>query len=79
MIKLGSEEMYINHHLIYYLCEKYIKISYEEKYVAVEVADSLREVENNMYEDLDLYDYECMKEKDITKEIEKDLIKYVLK
>ena len=36
------------------------------------------EAENNMYEDLDLYDYDFMKGKDISKEIEKDVAKYVL-
>lgn len=78
MIKLGFEEKQVAHQLVYYICNKYVKISYENKYVAVEVADSLIEAENNMYEDLDLYDYDCMKEMDISKEIEKDIVNYVL-
>lgn len=79
MIKLGFEEKQVDHQLVYYICNKYVKISYENKYVAVEEADSLMEAENNMYEDLDLYDYDCMKGVDISKEIEKDIVNYVLR
>ena len=78
MIKSGFEEKPVNHQLVYYICNKYVKITYENKYAAVEVADSLMEAENNMYEDLDIYDYDIMKGKDISKEIEKDVAKYVL-
>lgn len=78
MIKSGFEEKLVNHQLVYYICNKYVKITYENKYAAVEAADSLMEAENNMYEDLDLYDYDFMKGKDISKEIEKDVAKYVL-
>ena len=70
MIKSGFEEKLVNHQLAYYICNKYVKITYENKYAAVEVADPLMEAENNMYEDLDLYDYDFMKGKDISKEIE---------
>lgn len=78
MIKSGFEEKLVNHQLVYYICNKYVEITYEKKYVAVEVADSLMEAENNIYEDLDLYDYDFMKGKDISKEIEKDIVKFVL-
>ncbi len=78
MIKSGFEEKQIANQLVYCIGNKYVKISYENKYAAVEAADSLMEAENNMYEDLDLYDYDFMKGKDISKEIEKDVAKYVL-
>lgn len=77
MRKLGFEEKQVDHQIVYYRSGKYVKISYENRYVAVEVADSLMEAENNMYEDLDLYEYDCMKGMDISEEMEKDIVHYV--
>ena len=79
MLRLGFEVKQINHQAVYRTGTKYVKISYETGYAAVETAESLREAENNMYEDLDLYDYDYLKGTDISKEIEADIIRYVLK
>ncbi len=78
MIRLGFDEIRIRQQPVYRIQDKYVKISYKTKYAAVEIADSLTDAENNMYEDLDLYDFDFMKEMDIPAEIEKDIVRYVL-
>ena len=78
MLRLGFEETQIRHQPVYRIRDKYVKISYAAGYAAVEIADSLTDAENNMYEDLDLYDFDYMKGMDISAEIEKDIVNYVL-
>ncbi len=78
MIRLGFEEKQIHHQSVYRIQDKYVKISYETGYAALEIAHSLTDAEKNMYEDLDLYDFDSMKEMDISEEIEKDIVRYVL-
>jgi len=78
MIRLGFDVIRIRHQPVYRIQDKYVKISYAAGYAAAEIADSLPDAENNMYEDLDLYDFAYMKGMDISAEIEKDIVKYVL-
>ena len=79
MIRLGFEEIRIRHQPVYRIQDKYVKISYTAGYAAVEIADSLTDAEKNLYEDLDLYDFDSMKGMDISAEIEKDIVNYVLR
>lgn len=82
MLRLSFEILWINGQPIFHKGNKYIRISCGNKYTVVEIATGLVEAQNNLYEDLDLYDYEYMKnnfgDSDLVKTIENDIVQYVI-
>ena len=81
MIDLGFEERWIGGAKNYVLGESYIKFTFKLTYAVVEIASSEQEAENYLHEDLEMYQYDCLKEHDLDlfDEIMKDLIRYVVK
>lgn len=80
MLRLGFEEISVNGRTNFCWENKYIMVSCQKKFVVVEIARGLSDAQNNLYEDLDLYEYAYMKKKgqDILKTIEADIVKYVV-
>ena len=84
MTEHGFEHITINVETVFRKGDKYVRIGCGEKYATVEVACSLREAENNIYEDIDLYEYGHMKTHgfpengDIFTEICADIEKYII-
>ena len=78
------EKITVNGDTVFRSGEKYVRIVCGEKHAAVEVACGLQDAEHNIYEDIDLYDYEHMKsngfpkEGDIFTEICADIEKYII-
>ncbi len=84
MINLGYEQLNINDELIFNLGNKYVRIKCDQRFTTVELAHSLCDAEHNMYDDIDLYDYNYMADHGFTDideifdEIKSDIIKYII-
>lgn len=84
IIGTGFEEMTLNGGTVFHKDGKFVRIVCCDSQATVELADSVHDAENNMYEDIDLYDYAYMREHgfpgddDIFGEICADIIKYIV-
>ena len=84
MSDAGFETAAVNEETVFVRGGRYVRIICGERYASVELAESLYNAERNMYEDIDIYDYEHMKENgfpdddDIFVEICADINKYII-
>ena len=84
MSELGFERILLNNETVLHRDNKYVRLNCGERFATVELANDLYEAANNMYEDIDLYDYDHMRENgfpgddDIVGEIRSDIIKYII-
>ena len=80
MIDLGFERVSVNARTNYRMGDLFVMLSPGENAVPLELAHGLVDAQNNLYEDVDLYEYEFMKEKglDIVGTIRADVVKYVI-
>ena len=84
MTEHGFGQVTVNDETVFRSGEKYVRIICGEKHATVEVACSLHDAEHNIYEDIDLYDYDHMRangfpnDSDIFEEICADIEKYII-
>ncbi len=80
MTERGFELTEINDEPVYHSGDKYVRIVCCPHAATVELAGGLHDAENNLYEDIDLYQYDYMAEhgmKNIYEEMRADIVKYV--
>ena len=84
MAEFGFERVIAADSDVFFSGDKYVRIDCGEYYATVELANSLHEAENNLYEDIGLYEYSYMREHgfqeddDIFDEIRRDIVEYII-
>lgn len=84
MVQFGFECITIGDSLVFRSDNIYVRIECGDAHATVELAHSRDDAENNIYDDIDLYEYDYMRQNgfpeddDIFEEIRSDIVKYII-
>lgn len=80
MLSLGFEKVSVSGKIHYRMGDQFVRLGCHSGYVSFELAHGYEDAKRNLYEDVDLYEYDYCKEKgmDVLEEIKADAIKYVV-